>query len=131
MVSRPPASPQLIQWTVRINRFCKLAYVHKIHIHLEATSPFTFKEVFSNNHHFNISGEHGEEFRNTLCLRFGLSRAAWAPRRAPSSPTWSARQTFPRRTWSAQSGNTCSRRTLVNTKTWSENTYKRALWKHV
>ena len=33
------ALQQLIQWTVRINRFWRLGFVHKIHIHLEATSP--------------------------------------------------------------------------------------------
>ena len=37
------ASPQLIQRTVRINRFCKLGSVHKIHINLEATSPLNGK----------------------------------------------------------------------------------------
>ena len=37
--SSKTASPQLIQWTVRINRFWQLWSVHKIHIHLEATSP--------------------------------------------------------------------------------------------
>ena len=33
---------QFIQWTVRINRFWQLGSVHKIHIRLEATSPFEF-----------------------------------------------------------------------------------------
>ena len=40
------ASPQLIQWTVRINRFWQLGSVHKIHIHLVATSPLgTFRAL--------------------------------------------------------------------------------------
>jgi len=42
-----PASPQLIQWTVRINRFWQLGSVHKIHIHLEATSPFRIYNISS------------------------------------------------------------------------------------
>ena len=37
------ASPQFIQWPVRINRLKQLGSVHKIHNHLEATSPLTFK----------------------------------------------------------------------------------------
>ena len=44
--SRRTASPLLIQWTVRINRFWQLGSVHKILIHLEATSPFWLNSDF-------------------------------------------------------------------------------------
>ena len=37
------ASPQFIQWIVRINRFWQLRSVHRIHINLEATSPLKWK----------------------------------------------------------------------------------------
>ena len=40
------ASPQLIQWTVKINQFWQLGSVHKAHIHLEATSPLRFFSPF-------------------------------------------------------------------------------------
>ena len=36
-------------------------------LHLIKYAIFYFKEVFSDNHHFYISGEHGEEFR-THCV---------------------------------------------------------------
>ena len=44
--SRRTASPQFIQWPVRINRLRQLGSVHKIHIHLEATSPLSFLNFF-------------------------------------------------------------------------------------
>ena len=57
------ASLQLIQWKVRINRFRKLGPVHKIHIHLEATSPFIRKLV----------GEKGTLFRQfSTVIDYGL-----------------------------------------------------------
>ena len=50
------ASPQFIQWTVGINRLWQLGSVHKIHIHLEATSPFAFtlfkRKVFFDGENF-------------------------------------------------------------------------------
>ena len=38
-------STLLIQWTVRINRFWQLGSVHKIHIYIEATSPFRSSSI--------------------------------------------------------------------------------------
>ena len=59
--SNRTTSPQLIQWTVRINQFWQLGSVHKIHFNLEATSPLCF---FCHHGPINNSHTHSIPARN-------------------------------------------------------------------